>query len=94
MLEIKDIEKLATLARIKLTDMEKVKFLKEIDPILDYVAQLKEVSGKMSGEAKIGEHRNIVRQDENLGESGLHTDVLVAEMPESERNYLKVKKIL
>ncbi len=94
MLEINDIEKLATLARIKLTDTEKTKFLKEIEPILDYVAQLKEVSSSISGTPKVGEHRNIARPDENAKESGTHTDALVAEMPESERNYLKVKKIL
>ena len=43
MLEIKDIEKLAKLARIELTQEEKEKLLKEVDPILGYVAQLKEV---------------------------------------------------
>ncbi|MGB8815629.1 MAG: Asp-tRNA(Asn)/Glu-tRNA(Gln) amidotransferase subunit GatC [Minisyncoccia bacterium] len=94
MLEIKDIEKLATLARIKLTDEEKVTFLKEIDPILGYVAQLKEVSEKISNTKKVGEHRNIIRSDENMAESGFYTEVVVAEMPESEGNYLKVKKIL
>jgi len=94
MLEIKDIEKLATLARIKLTDEEKRSFLKEIDPILDYVAQIKEVSGKISNTKKAREHRNITRPDENESSVGFHTEVLVAEMPEKENNYLKVKKIL
>ena len=94
MLEMKDIEKLATLARIKLTEAEKVSFLKEIEPILGYVAQLKEVSSKMSDMPKVGIHRNIARGDESSAESGLHTKVLIAEMPESEGDYLKVKKIL
>lgn len=94
MLEIKDIEKLATLSRIKLTDEEKTSFLKEIDPILGYVAQLKEVSGKMSDIKKAGEHRNVTRLDEKETESRFHTEALIAEMPDSEGNYLKVKKIL
>ena len=94
MLEIKDIEKLAKLARIKLTEEEKTQFLKEIDPILGYVAQLKEVSGKISDVKKAGDHRNITRPDEDANEVGFHTDTIVAEMPESEANYLKVKKIL
>ena len=94
MLEIKDIEKLATLSRIKLTDEEKISFLKEIDPILGYVAQLKEVSLKMSDIKKVGEHRNVTRLDEKEIESRFHTEALIAEMPDSEGNYLKVKKIL
>jgi aspartyl-tRNA(Asn)/glutamyl-tRNA(Gln) amidotransferase subunit C len=94
MLDIKDIEKLATLARIKLTDEEKKSLLKEIDPILGYVAQLKEVSGKISDVRNAGEHKNITRPDEKANESGTYTKELVAEMPESEGNYLKVEKIL
>lgn len=94
MLEIKDIEKLAKLARIKLTEEEKESFLKEIDPILGYVAQLKEVSSTVSGEKKAGEHRNIMREDSDPVSSGLNTDVIVANMPESQNNYLKVKKIM
>ena len=94
MLEIKDIEKLAKLARIKLTEEEKVKLLKEVDPILGYVAQLKEVTSKVDSGPKAGEHRNIMREDLNPNESGSNTDVLVKEMPASQSNYLKVKKIL
>ena len=94
MLEIKDIEKLAKLARISLSEDEKESFLKEIDPILGYVAQLKEVSSTVSGEKKAGEHRNITREDSEPTISSLDTDVIVANMPDSQNNYLKVKKIL
>jgi len=94
MLEIKDIEKLATLARIKLSESEKESFLKEIGPILGYVTQLQEVSSKMVGTPNAGKHRNISRSDDAFSESGLHTKALVSEMPESEGDYLKVKKIL
>lgn len=94
MLEIKDIEKLAKLARIKLTDEEKEKLLKEIDPILGYVAQLREVTSNVSDEKKAGEHRNVTREDSNNNESGFSTSCIVRNMPESQDNYLKVKKIL
>jgi aspartyl-tRNA(Asn)/glutamyl-tRNA(Gln) amidotransferase subunit C len=94
MLEIKDIEKLAKLARIQLMDEEKKKLLKEVDPILDYVTQLKEVSSKVEGTPKAGEHRNIMRDDTNPTESGTNTEALVAEFPEKKGDYLKVKKIL
>lgn len=95
MLEIKDIEKLAKLARINLTEEEKINLLKEIDPILGYVAQLKEVSSTLVDEGKkAGDHRNITREDSNLNESGLNTQNIVSDMPESKDNYLKVKKIM
>jgi aspartyl-tRNA(Asn)/glutamyl-tRNA(Gln) amidotransferase subunit C len=95
MLEIKDIEKLAKLARINLTEEEKGSFLKEIDPILGYVAQLKEVSSTLENEVKkAGDHRNITKEDSNPNESGLNTDDIVRNMPESQDNYLKVKKIM
>ena len=45
-MEVKDIEKLAKLARIELTEEEKKSYLKEIDAILAYVDQIKEVVAK------------------------------------------------
>ena len=94
MLEIKDIEKLAKLARINLTEEEKVSFLKEVDPILGYVAQLKEITSTVSDKKKAGEHRNIIREDSEPTLSGVSTEIIVADMPESQNNYLKVKKIM
>jgi len=95
MLEIKDIEKLAKLARIELTAEEKKKLLKEVDPILDYVAQLKEVVSSVGEEKKAGELRNIMRDDDiDPTESGTNTKNIVDDMPDSQDNYLKVKKIL
>lgn len=94
MLEIKDIEKLAKLARIELTEEEKEKLLKEVDPILGYVAQLKEVSSKVEGMPIAPEHRNVMREDINPNITASNTEVLVEDMPESQDNYLKVKKIL
>jgi len=94
MLEIKDIEKLAKLARIKLTSEEMQRLLKEVDPILDYVTQLKEVVSKVGEEKKAGELRNVVRNDENSNETGANTKNIVDDMPVSENNYLKVEKIL
>jgi aspartyl-tRNA(Asn)/glutamyl-tRNA(Gln) amidotransferase subunit C len=94
MLEIKDIEKLAKLSRIELTQEEKEKLLKEVDPILGYVAQLKEVISSIGEEKKAGELRNVMREDSNPNETGKNTKDIVTDMPESKDNYLKVKKIL
>jgi len=94
MLEIKDIEKLAKLARIELTTEEKENLLKEVDPILGYVTQLKEVVSSVGETKKAGELRNVTREDTNPNETESNTEILVADMPESQGNYLKVKKIL
>jgi aspartyl-tRNA(Asn)/glutamyl-tRNA(Gln) amidotransferase subunit C len=94
MLEIKDIEKLAKLARIELTTEEKEKLLKEVDPILGYVAQLKEVVASLGEEKKAGELRNVMREDSNPTATGKNTEAIVADMPDSQDNYLKVEKIL
>ena len=100
MLEITDIEKLAKLARIQLEQEEKEKLLKDVDPILGYVAQLTEVVSSLgdlpaqAGEKKAGELRNVTRNDENPTKTGTNTENIVLNMPDSQENYLKVKKIL
>jgi len=48
----------------------------------------------VDSDKKAGEHRNIMREDSNPTTSGLDTDVIVADMPETQNNYLKVKKIM
>ena len=93
-MEIKDIEKLAKLARIELTDSKKQAYLKEIGAILDYVDQIKGVVAKVGEERKAGDLRNVMREDEIFNNSNSNTDVIVAEFPRKKDNYLKVKKIL
>lgn len=94
MLKIEDIEKLAKLARIELTQEEKERLPNEVDNILGYVAQLKEVASTMSGEKKAGDLRNVMREDTNATLTGTNTKDIVADMPASQDNYLKVEKIL
>lgn len=95
MIEIKDIEKLAKLARIELSETEKQTYLKEIGAILGYVDQIKEVVKLSSSSGhKVGELKNVMREDENMNKRGSNTETIVVEFPRKEGNYLKVKKIL
>lgn len=95
-----DIKKLANLARIELSEAEETKLASEIESILGYVSQIKEVS--QSGEAKMGEaegfenspNRNVMRDDIDPTESGTYSQDLIAEFPNKQGDYLKVKKIL
>jgi len=93
-MEIKDIEKLAELARIELTEEEKAKYLKDIGAILVYVDQIKGVVAGTSEEKKADDLRNVMRADEIKNESGENTANIVGEFPLKDGNYLKVKKIL
>lgn len=94
MLEIKDIEKLAKLARIDLTEDQKTAYLKEIAAILGYVDQIKGVAEQAGHDRKVPSLRNVTRLDDRTNESGLNTAALVAEFPQKSGDYLKVKKIL
>ncbi len=92
MIEIKDIEKLASLARIDIKDSEKESLRTEINSILTYVGQIQSASGTV--EREIPEHRNVFRNDGEPHESGIHTEAILAEAPKRKGNYLEVKKIM
>lgn len=68
---------------------------KDFDSILEYVAQIKKVTTN-AGENNptVGIQNNIMRVDKNPHETGKYTKAIVDNMPESEDNYLSVKKIL
>lgn len=92
-MEIKEIENLAKLCRIELSDGEKEELLGEMDSILDFVNQIQKV--KIEDKKKtIGKLRNIIRNDENPHQSGQYTDDILAMAPKTEKGYFKVKKIL
>ncbi len=94
MLTKDDIKKLAKLARINLTEEQDEKLPGEVDSILGYVAQLKEVTSTMK-EAKVaGDLRNVTREDTSPTSTGINTKDIIADMPDSQDDYLKVEKIL
>ena len=76
-----DIDKLALLARIKLTEKEKEKFQKEFGAILDYVSQLEKAkTGEMSDEeiSMAKGVKNVAREDAGSHEpmaGGVHVKV-------------------
>ena len=90
-----DVRKLAALCRIDLTDEEVVKLRGDMESILGYISEIKEVvalNGSAVGQADT--HRNILREDGEPHESGTYTDVLLAATPECEDGHVKVKAIL
>jgi len=110
MVEIKDIERLAALSRISLTEPEKAQMRNEIEAILGYVAQIQKVSGtpktaEERSREKKDEVRNVLRQDGVVGGGadqvgarmhtpGEYSEALLANAPKREGRFVKVKKIL
>lgn len=89
-----DIEHLATLARIELTDHEAEQFAGDITSILGYVSDIKDITGDAAPEKKVGALFNVFREDVDPHEGGKYTDDLLALAPERQGQYVKVKKIL
>ena len=88
-----DIEKLALLARIRLTPAEKEKLEKEFKGILDYISQLKKVDVRNVGDDETSKI-NVMREDDNPNEPGTCSEKLLKEVPSVEKGYVKVKHIL
>ncbi|MFT5179676.1 MAG: aspartyl-tRNA(Asn)/glutamyl-tRNA(Gln) amidotransferase subunit C [Candidatus Paceibacteria bacterium] len=90
-----EVKNLANLARLELTDEEIKTYGKEIGSVLSYVEKLKEVKG-LDDNTRIESAgvRNVMREDENPHESGIYTEKILNEAPETQDGYIKVKKIL
>lgn len=92
-MEIRDIEKLAELARLEIPEEEKETLRAEVDSILEFVGQIKKLTPpELVKEA--GAVRNVFREDTDPHPSGKFTEALLAEAPATEDGYLRVKKIL
>ncbi len=102
MISKEEIKKLADLVRINIADEEAENLRGEISDILDYVGQVKSITENNKERQNPllvvkrgqGDVINVMREDENLIESDTHSKNLIAEFPNKERDYLKVKKIL
>ncbi len=93
MIERRDVEKLATLARINVPAEEIDSIRDEISAILEYVSQIEEAGGA-SVNPSADFARNIMRDDITPHEPGVFTEQLLSQAPEREGQYIKVKKIL
>ena len=93
-----EVLKLATLARIEISDVEAESLSHEFEAILNYVGEVKGAVG--ASEAKSMPEKgdvalkNVFRADENPHESGKFTEAILKEAPARESDYIKVKKIL
>lgn len=93
MLTKEDIENLATLARLEVADDEKVAFAATLGPILAYVGEVSAVTTSGEEVPRVGELRNVMREDGPARDGGTFTDAILKNAPQTENGFVKVKQI-
>lgn len=89
----KDVEYVANLAKLELTQEEKIKFQKELDNIIKYIDQLNELN---TDNVPITSHviplKNVLREDKVL--PSLAQDKALANAPQKKDGFFKVPKVI
>lgn len=95
MLTKDDVNNLANLARIDLTEEEKDKLQKDMGSILDYIAELQKAPNVTESHQTENYYlKNVMRSDDNPNEPGVNTEKILEEAPKRRDNLFVVKKIL
>lgn len=92
-MQLEDIKKLAQMARIDMSDEELLDLAHDFEPILAYVSQVQTVE-QGSGAQSAYVLTNVMRDDIATHTPMEYTEKMIAQMPDSQDGFLKVKKIL
>ncbi|NEP43944.1 MAG: Asp-tRNA(Asn)/Glu-tRNA(Gln) amidotransferase subunit GatC [Okeania sp. SIO2H7] len=93
MIEIEEVKKVAHLARLQLTPEEEKEFTTQLNSILEYFEQLKELdTDKVAPTNRAIDLNNITRSDELIPFA--NREEILACAPESDGEFFKVPKIL
>lgn len=92
-LDIKQIEQVATLSRIKLTDDEKIFFRDQLTGILGYIEKLNEIdTDNVQPMAYATSIKNVFREDQQT--SSFPRQKILELSPLSTNGFFKVPKVL
>ena len=92
MITIQDVEHVAKLARLEITDEEKVKFSKQLGDVLKYLEQMNEVdTTNVEPLSHVVDFNNVMREDEISYDCT--KEQLMMNAPEEENGFFKVPKI-
>lgn len=90
-----DIQHLASLARLRLSEEELNNFEGELSSILDYVGAVSDIAAdEVDAEPQVGSRYNVFRDDVITNVPDEYTEAILAEMPKTNGRFLSVKKIL
>ena len=97
MLSKKEVEKIAELARLGISEEEKKKFAEDLSSVIGYIRKLSEVNVEkvepMTGGTSL---ESVVRKDDDtkdIADDVMKSDILNA-APDKENGYFKVPSIL
>lgn len=92
MITVKDVEHVAKLARLELTEEEKEKFTSQLGDVLKYVEQMNEVdTSNVEPMAHAIDFVNVMREDVVKYEQS--KEELMKNAPDAEDGFFKVPKI-
>lgn len=89
-----DIVRLGELSRIAITEAEIDALAEEIPAVLSYVGTIDEITSDAAVTKRPGALVNVMRTDEVTTPAGKYKEALLASAPETEGEFVKVKKIL
>jgi len=87
-----DVAALAKLAKLEVSADELAKLEKEIPEILGFVETIQAVAAEAGQGNPV--HRNIMREDANPHETGLHTRTLLDAAPAQKDDQVAVKQVI
>lgn len=89
-----DVLKLASLARLSLTDEEVEEYRRDLSSILDYVQQLQDVDvSGLEPTSQVSGLKNVMREDV-IRDYGIDRSDLLRNVPKVEDGLIKVKRML
>ena len=92
-LTLAEVEHIAELARLKLTDEEKEKYRLQLSAILDYVSRLQELDTKdIPPTSSVLPARSVLRQD--ISRESLTVEEILKNAPEITKNQFRVPPVL
>ena len=92
MITVKDEEHVAKLARLELTEEEKVLYTKQLGDVLKYVDQMNEVdTTNVKPMTQVVDFSNVMRED--IPNQEIAKEALMSNAPDEENGFFKVPKI-
>lgn len=92
-LTLNEVEHIANLARLELTDEEKAHFREQLSAILDYFSQLSELdTADIPPTSSVLPPRSFLREDEPR--PGLSLEELLSNAPDAEAGQFRVPPVL
>lgn len=91
---IKDVEKIAKLAKLKFNEEEKIKLQGEMNEVLGYIDTINQIPGldDVKPLENINDTENVFRED--VSEVCLTKEEALKNAPEKTENFFKVPKVL